>query len=97
MVRKIGSAIGCPWQTVGFDGFKIEVDTNGNSVTKTAQNKTLFRECVNTGNPMRTAAFWAALIEKLITFGAQKFHKSVEETYASIVADVVQHNRIATY
>jgi hypothetical protein len=88
--------LGDPLLTLGFDGFKTEADTHVVNCTETAGDKTAFKSCVEPNETEREdGAFYARLIEKELKDGAAARGKSVEDTYAGVVADNVVYNRVA--
>ena len=85
--------MGNPLRTLGFDGFKTEADTHVVNCTETSGNKTAFKNCVDPGERREDSKFYGELIETELRSGALAAGRSVEDTYAGVVADNVRYNR----
>jgi hypothetical protein len=85
-------ALGNPLRTLGFDGFKTEAGTDVVNCTETAGDKCAFKSCVDPGERREDHTFYAETIEVELRSGAAAAGKTVEETYAGVVADNVGYN-----
>jgi hypothetical protein len=88
-------AMGSPLRTLGFDGFKTEAGTHVVNCTESALDKTAFTSCVDPGERHEDHKFYAEVIIAELEKGASAANKSVEETYAGVVADNVEYNMAA--
>ena len=94
-IDKMWASLGNPLRTFGFDGFKTEAGTHVINCTETSGDKTAFKSCIDPGERCEDAKFYADLMEKELRAGAEAAGRSVEETYAGVVADNVSYNRNA--
>ena len=85
--------MGNPLRTFGFDGFKTEAGTHVVNCTETSGNKTAFKNFVDPGEHREDAKFYEELIEAELRSGALAAGRSVEDTYAGVVADNERCNR----